>query len=109
MVYIPISKNIGLSLGEITYDDLQDIYNIVQGAKNICCTKRKKKLDNGYIILFNKHICNQKDKIIICYHKDKDFLLRNTVNKSFYVTNSIEEIEEIISFFNKTGKIKYLN
>lgn len=102
MEYIPLSKNIYLSLGELRYDDIQYIDDMLKQMEDVFnSSKRKRGGLVHYIILYNKYVCNIIDAIIIYYNPKNNLLLENITNQQFYITNNLSEIKDIIFFFNQ--------
>lgn len=106
MEYIPLGHNIGLSLGEINYDDIQIIDDMIHKIKDVLVhSKRKKRMFHKYIILYKSCKCNMKNRIIICYSPDNTSFVRKIINKSFLIVHDALEIQEIIMFNNQQNNI----
>lgn len=102
MEYIPIGNNIGLSLGELRYDDLKYIDNMMQQMKETFDnTNKGKGVFLNYLILYNTYTCNMKNQIIICYTPTDNSSFRNIINQPFYIVHNVTEIKDIFLFFNK--------
>ena len=104
MEYIPLSQNIYLSLGEIQYDDIEYISNMLKEMEDMLIHSKRKmrgKERKCYIILYNKHTCNIQNTIIIYYNPKNNLLLETITNQPFYITHNTSEIKDIISFFNQ--------
>jgi hypothetical protein len=109
MEYIPINNNIGISLGEITYNDLKCIDEMMQQIKNIFQHSKGKKSGVRYIILYNSYTCNMKNRIVLYYNSQSISFLNDIINQPCYIINHISELKDILLFFNEQKNIKYIN
>lgn len=109
MEYIPINKNIGLSLGEITYNDLKCINEMMQQIKNVFHNSKGKKSGVKYVILYNSYKCKMKNRIILYYNSKSTSFFNNIVNQPCYIINHISELKDILLFFNEQKNVKYIN